>query len=202
MVNQHRANHPPRIALALISLFAARPDRAFLLGDLAEEFQELATDRGENTASRWYWNQTLRSAVPLLVSRLATERMGRSVGAMMTGIIAAIASATAFGVILEKTLQLNDQATLPVIALVVTACALVSSTCAGCASTWVSGNPYRWARLVIGLVVVAPDLAYAMRYHGAEDLPWVLVPPVLAILATSVGLVLGRRLCHLTYVHS
>jgi hypothetical protein len=173
-----------------------------LIGDLAEAFHDMALDQGGNAASRWFWNQALRSAGPLLVSRLTSDRMVRSAGAMIVGIVTAIASATLFGGVLEQTLDLNAQATLGMIAMVVTACALVSSTCAGCASTWVSGGHYRWALVLIGLVVVAPDIVYAVRYHGAEDLPWVLLPPSLAILATCAGLVLGRKLCRLIYLHS
>ena len=46
--------HPPRLATAILSVLAGRADDAFLLGDLAEEYREVAIDQGPRTASRWY----------------------------------------------------------------------------------------------------------------------------------------------------
>ena len=202
MVKRQRIMRAPRLAVAILSVVAGRSDRAFLIGDLAEEFRDVALDRGRNVGSRWYWNQAVRSAGPLLIARLTSERMARSVSATVVGWVTAIVSATVFGLFLDRTLGMNSGATLGMIAMVVTACALVSSTCAGWASTWVSGGPYRLALVLIGLVVVAPDIVYATQHHGTDGLPWVLLPLSLAILATCAGLALGRRLCRLNQLHS
>jgi hypothetical protein len=202
MVRRQQIKRPPQLAVAILSVVAGRPDRAYLIGDLAEEFRDVVRDRGRNAASRWYWNQAVRSAGPLLIARLTSERMARSVRATIVGWATAIVSATVFGFFLDRTLGMNSEAALSMIAMVVTACALVSSTCAGWSSTWVSGEPYRWALVLIGLVVVAPEIVYATQHHGMYGPPWVLLPPALAILATCAGLALGRRLCLLIQVDS
>jgi hypothetical protein len=202
MVRRQRIIRPPRLAIAILSVVSGRPERAYLIGDLREEFRTVALNRGRNAAFRWYWEQAVRSVGPLLIARLTSERLARSVGATIVGWVTAIVSATVFGLFLERALGLNSEATHSMIAMVVAACALVSSTCAGWASTWVSGGPYRSALVLIGLVVVAPDIVYAARHHGTYGLPWVLLPPSLAILATGAGLVIGGKLCRLIHLHS
>ena len=128
--------------------------------------------------------------------------MAKSAVAIVVGIITAIASAIIFGRILDQTIGMNPEATLGVIAMVVTMCALVSSTCAGCTSTWVCGGPYRWALVLIGMVVVAPDIIYAATHYGVGDPHWLLLPPTLAILATCTGLSLGGKLGRLIHIYS
>ena len=202
MVTRKRTNHPPKLASALLALVTSPSDRAFLMGDLAEEFHDVAMERGEDGASRWYWSQALRSVGPLFLSRLTSEQRTRSVGGAAVGAVTAIASATAFGLLLNLFLGFRPEASLGLIAVVVTSCALVSSTCAAWASTWVSGEPSRWAFVLIGLVVVAPDFVYAARSHTVHMLPGALLPLSLAIVATCAGLALGGKLCRSPQLHS
>ena len=61
---------PPFFASLLLRLAARPDDRAFVLGDLRDEFAALARERGGAAASRWYWRQALASAGPLVASRL------------------------------------------------------------------------------------------------------------------------------------
>jgi len=61
---------PPFFASLLLRLAARPEDRAFVLGDLRDEFAALARERGRAAASRWYWRQALASAGPLFASRL------------------------------------------------------------------------------------------------------------------------------------
>jgi hypothetical protein len=193
MTMRQPISRPPRLASALLAFVADQKERSFLIGDLAEEFHDVGLDRGWRAASRWYWSQTLRSTAPLIVARLTSEQTTRSVGATIVGFVTAIASATIFGAILNAILGFRSDATLGTIAMVVTACALVSSTCAGWASTWASGGLRRRTMMLIGLVVVVPDIVYAVRSPGAHELPWTLLPLSLAIIATCAGLAFGGR---------
>jgi hypothetical protein len=172
MTMRQPISRPPRLASALLAFVADQKERSFLIGDLAEEFHDVGLDRGWRAASRWYWSQTLRSTAPLIVARLTSEQTTRSVGATIVGFVTAIASATIFGAILNAILGFRSDATLGTIAMVVTACALVSSTCAGWASTWASGGLRRRTMMLIGLVVVVPDIVYAVRSPGAHELPF------------------------------
>jgi putative ABC transport system permease protein len=51
---------PPRLARALATLRVPVEHREFLLGDLDEDFQEIAATRGAGGARRWYWRQAMR----------------------------------------------------------------------------------------------------------------------------------------------
>jgi len=65
-VHDDRAK-PPCIAAWLIVLFASAEDES-LLGDLLEEFSELASTSGAAVARRWYWRQALQSTPHLFVN--------------------------------------------------------------------------------------------------------------------------------------
>lgn len=56
---------PPRIASWLVSLFVAGEEGDSLLGDMLEEFSELAAKSGVARARRWYWRQTRKTVAHL-----------------------------------------------------------------------------------------------------------------------------------------
>jgi len=58
--------HPPVLGNSLLAIFLDNKHRETLLGDLEEEFLEIAAKHGLNTAKGWYWWQVLRSIGPLL----------------------------------------------------------------------------------------------------------------------------------------
>lgn len=62
------SGRPPRFAEWLVarSLRSGACDRDAVLGDLAEEFHDMAERRGAPAARRWYWRQTVRSIGPNL----------------------------------------------------------------------------------------------------------------------------------------
>lgn len=72
MVNDARRPSPPRLAAALLRLLPAGDNRRFLVADLAEEFQHIASTRGLAVARRWYWKQIGLSAPPLLTQRMSS----------------------------------------------------------------------------------------------------------------------------------
>src|SRR5262249_39106902 len=53
---------PPRFATWIAGRRVPQETREFVLGDLAEEFDEMAaSELGARAARRWYWRQALRS---------------------------------------------------------------------------------------------------------------------------------------------
>jgi len=59
-------NLPPRIAIRLLNLFATGEEAESILGDLLEEFSQLAFKSGVGVARRWYWRQTMKTIVHLI----------------------------------------------------------------------------------------------------------------------------------------
>jgi hypothetical protein len=57
---------PPRIAAWLVELVAPRRDAESILGDLFEEFSDLASKSGLASARRWYWRQSLKTIAHLV----------------------------------------------------------------------------------------------------------------------------------------
>jgi hypothetical protein len=56
---------PPRVADWLINLFAAPKEAESMLGDLHEEFSQLASHSEIAFARRWYWRQTVATIAHL-----------------------------------------------------------------------------------------------------------------------------------------
>jgi hypothetical protein len=66
---------PPSAELFATALIADRELREEVLGDLTEEYHHLSASASPPPATRWYWSQLLRSAIPL--STMAVSRGGR-----------------------------------------------------------------------------------------------------------------------------
>jgi hypothetical protein len=191
-VKHQETLHPPALATALLALSAARAHRVHLLGDLEEEFRALARTRGEGAARRWYWSQTLRSLGFLFLERV---RPTRSLGATAAGAVAAIGAASILGLALGRVLGSCVGLPLPVVVTGVTMVALVASISGSCASTLAAGRPDRWALGLVAFLTVAPEVVYVASL-GVPPLAPELVPLAAAVLATSLGLLLGGRLSH------
>lgn len=57
---------PPRVATWLVCLFTSTDDEC-IVGDLHEEFAEMASRSGIGIARNWYWRQSLRTIADLAV---------------------------------------------------------------------------------------------------------------------------------------
>jgi len=55
---------PPRLATWLVNLFASTEEES-ILGDLLEEYSDLASKSGVAFARRWYWRQTMKTIAHL-----------------------------------------------------------------------------------------------------------------------------------------
>jgi hypothetical protein len=53
--------HPPRIATWLVNLFATGEEAESILGDLLEEYSQLASKSGAAVARSWYWRQAVKT---------------------------------------------------------------------------------------------------------------------------------------------
>jgi hypothetical protein len=58
---------PPYYALWLINLFASSEETESLLGDMHEEFSDLALTSGVASARRWFWRQTIATLPHLFI---------------------------------------------------------------------------------------------------------------------------------------
>ena len=65
MTSQGDLVQPPRIATGLVNLFTPSKGGESILGDLLEEFSQLASKSGVVVARRWYWRQTVKTIAHL-----------------------------------------------------------------------------------------------------------------------------------------
>jgi hypothetical protein len=57
---------PPRLAVWLVNLFTLPDTAEAIMGDLLEEFSQIAHQAGVVSARRWYWRQSLKTIVHLI----------------------------------------------------------------------------------------------------------------------------------------
>jgi hypothetical protein len=57
---------PPRLAVWLVNLFTVPDSAEAIMGDLLEEFSQIAHQAGVVFARRWYWRQALKTIVHLI----------------------------------------------------------------------------------------------------------------------------------------
>jgi hypothetical protein len=68
MVTKSSLIQPPRLAVWLVNLFTPYEQSESILGDLLEEFSDLAVKSGMAFARRWYWRQSVRTVAHLIGS--------------------------------------------------------------------------------------------------------------------------------------
>ena len=66
MTSQADFVRPPRIASWLVNLFTPAEETESILGDLHEEFSQLASKSGVAVARSWYWRQTVKTVAHLV----------------------------------------------------------------------------------------------------------------------------------------
>jgi hypothetical protein len=69
-MTQASSFQPPRIAVWLIDLFTPYQQEESIPGDLLEEFTDIASKSGVASARRWYWRQSVRTILHLVVTGL------------------------------------------------------------------------------------------------------------------------------------
>jgi hypothetical protein len=71
---------PPRLAVWLVNLFTLPDTAEAIMGDLLEEFSQIAHQAGAVFARRWYWRQALKTIVHLIYTAYRTAPWWTSAG--------------------------------------------------------------------------------------------------------------------------
>ena len=71
---------PPRLAVWLVNLFTLPDTAEAIMGDLLEEFSQIAHQAGVVFARRWYWRQALKTIVHLIYTAYRTAPWWTSAG--------------------------------------------------------------------------------------------------------------------------
>jgi hypothetical protein len=71
---------PPRLAVWLVNLFTLPDTAEAIMGDLLEEFSQIAHQAGVVFARRWYWRQALKTIVHLIYTGYRTAPWWTSAG--------------------------------------------------------------------------------------------------------------------------
>ena len=71
---------PPRLAVWLVNLFTLPDTAEAIMGDLLEEFSQIADQAGVVFARRWYWRQALKTIVHLIYTAYRTAPWWTSAG--------------------------------------------------------------------------------------------------------------------------
>lgn len=71
---------PPRLAVWLVNLFTVPDNAEAIMGDLLEEFSQIADQAGVVFARRWYWRQALKTIVHLIYTAYRTAPWSTSAG--------------------------------------------------------------------------------------------------------------------------
>jgi hypothetical protein len=100
---------PPRSATWLFGLVLPQRDREMLLGDLEEEYALLASTLPPRKASRWYWNQVIRSAAPLLWANIRRGWWLKTLGAALAGYLAVVVLVMVGDIVMSKLLSAGKQ---------------------------------------------------------------------------------------------
>jgi len=66
---------PPKLAQYLLYLFLTKPERIYLIGDLEEEYSELASKFGVWKAKLWFYKQVFDSLRPLMYRSLSRIKL-------------------------------------------------------------------------------------------------------------------------------
>jgi hypothetical protein len=65
---------PPRLAELAVRVASPRSERAFIVGDFRDAFEDHVARSGVAAARAWYWRETLRSLAPLAKQRMHLQR--------------------------------------------------------------------------------------------------------------------------------
>jgi hypothetical protein len=71
---------PPRLAVWLVNLFTVTDNAEAIMGDLLEEFSQIAHQGGVVFARRWYWRQALKTIVHLIYTACRPAPWSTSAG--------------------------------------------------------------------------------------------------------------------------
>jgi hypothetical protein len=95
---------PPRLAVWLVNLFTVSDNAEAIMGDLLEEFSQIAHQAGVVFARRWYWRQSLKTIVHLIYTAYRAAPWLTSagvVGGSLTGRLVKLVGPAIFAVLVR-----------------------------------------------------------------------------------------------------
>jgi hypothetical protein len=95
---------PPRLAVWLVNLFTVSDNAEAIMGDLLEEFSQIAHQAGVVFARRWYWRQSLKTIVHLIFTAYRAAPWLTSagvVGGSLTGRLVKLVGPAIFAVLVR-----------------------------------------------------------------------------------------------------
>ncbi len=179
------------MASVFFAALCAPSYRESLVGDLEEEFTQIALHDGVGPAQKWYWNQLFLSVAHLALSRAGTTGQMDQLRGFLVG--SAVALFTSFLICwLVHSLIKRADIAQPLLLLSIATTVLYSflSALAGAwACVSASRNRNYWVLSLLGFVVLVPLL---------EAVPAIGLPVAATLLAAgaiaaSSGIVLGER---------
>lgn len=196
---------PPRLAVWLLELFAAGDQAQPVLGDLLEEFSELASQRGSATARRWIWRQCVKS-IPRLIGIQLRQAPWTNSAAVFAGLLLLWLAnmplirqiPMPYGLNWPEPVRLTTLALIPVLPL---ADLLIPPMLIGWLFARLSGHSGMAVAVLLALAIVTlRTIALLLYGHVAEppavwSLFWLADPvgAVVSPVAILLGGVMGRR---------
>jgi hypothetical protein len=95
---------PPRLAVWLVNLFTVSDNAEAIMGDLLEEFSQIAHQAGVVFARRWYWRQSLKTIAHLIYTAYRAAPWLTSagvVGGSLTGRLVKVVGPAIFAVLVR-----------------------------------------------------------------------------------------------------
>lgn len=200
---------PPRLARALVQACAENEVRESVLGDLHEEFAQLA-HADWRAARRWYWREALATATPLLGRRVHRSRTASALLTLALAIVG-IALLYAWQVAVARSAAVTFAETFPAAPLVtarlvyvgVQMLSVVAVTAGVALLTFraeqsLLQNSFRRLGLLSALILLPPFVESFLSPNGYSlsfVLPWAAAMAIAIFLGGRAGerLVLSRQ---------
>jgi hypothetical protein len=200
MMAKPYAVEPPRVATWLVSLFTLARETESILGDLLEEFSDLASSSGATFARRWYWRQTLKTMVHLVPSAFTvapwSTAAGVVVGFTARKLLGPLPERMIFAVLERYQVYEHHFATYMFFASTgIDIGHLITFLCVGCIVAWMAKGTEMAATTVLSLFFAALGVVafvYLVGKTGRLEFAWRLAWNFADALAIVVGGVVVR----------
>jgi hypothetical protein len=191
------------IALWLVGLFTANDRAESLQGDLLEEFSDLAAKSGIPSARRWYWRQSLKTAVVLFGSafRLAPSSIVCAVvfGFLVSWFGSGLPEKFIVAVLHKFPIYPNHwNAYVFWITDGILIAAVLESLAISCVVALIAKGRELVATITLGAVLLAFKAGFyicAVIVLGSDSLVWpIIVNQIIQVIAILVGGIIVREL--------
>lgn len=207
MMTKSSLAQPPPLAVWLMSLFTTHEQSETILGDLLEEFSDLALRSGGTFARRWYWRQSLRTTAHLIGAgfRVAPWQIaGAVVGGFLLYFLCAGRLEHAVVAVLDLRREPHVtpydtwpqmQARMRSLQYGVVAGHFLLALFVGCIVAMTAKGREMVAGISLGLVLWAPQMAWFLVWSARHEhafLPLQLIMPLSVSIMTIAGALVVR----------